>query len=72
MAKAAIDLSRLSRDEQLELLDQLWEVLGHDPEAFPLTDAQKAELDRRLDELERDGPVGLTWEEVQAQLRTPR
>jgi putative addiction module component (TIGR02574 family) len=72
MAKAAIDLSRLSRDEQLDLLDELWEVLGRDPEALPLTDAQRAELDRRLDDLEHEGPVGLTWEEVVAQVRTPR
>jgi putative addiction module component (TIGR02574 family) len=52
MGKVALDIKRLSRDEQLDLLDQLWESLGRDPEAFPLTDSQREELDRRLDELE--------------------
>ncbi|HTG31635.1 MAG TPA: addiction module protein [Thermoanaerobaculia bacterium] len=70
MGKVALDLKRLSRDEQFDLLDQLWESLGRDPEAFPLTDSQKEELDSRLDELEAEGPTGLTWDEVVAQART--
>jgi putative addiction module component (TIGR02574 family) len=69
MGNPALDLARLSREEQFELLDQLWETLGRDPKALPLSDAQKAELDRRLDELEAEGPVGLTWDEVVAQAR---
>lgn len=69
MGKPALDITRLSRDEQLELLDRLWENLGRDPEAFPLTESQREELDRRLDELEAEGPTGLTWDEVVAQAR---
>ncbi|MEA2602743.1 MAG: hypothetical protein QOF89_3735 [Acidobacteriota bacterium] len=69
MAKAALDISRLSREEQLDLLDRLWENLGRDPEAFPLTESQREELDRRLDELEAEGATGLSWEEVVAQIR---
>jgi putative addiction module component (TIGR02574 family) len=33
-------------------------------DAVPLTAAQRAELDRRLDDLEREGPVGIPWDEV--------
>jgi putative addiction module component (TIGR02574 family) len=69
MAKAALDISRLNRDEQLDLLDRLWETLGRDPQSFPLTRGQEEELDRRLDELEVEGPTGLSWEEVVAQIR---
>ncbi|WP_437578753.1 addiction module protein [Sorangium sp. So ce887] len=69
MAKAALDIARLSRDEQLDLLDELWSSLGRDPGEFPLSDAQRVELDRRLDELEAEGPIGLTWDEVVAQAR---
>jgi putative addiction module component (TIGR02574 family) len=71
MGKPAVDVTRLTRNEQYELLDQLWESLGRDPEALPLGDAQKAELDRRLDELEAEGPVGLTWDEVVAHALAP-
>ena len=69
MGTPALDLARLSRDEQFDLLDQLWESLGRDPGALPLSDAQTAELDRRLDDLEAEGPVGLTWDEVVAHAR---
>jgi len=34
------------------------------PEAIPLTQAQRQELDRRLDDLEREGPAGIPWEDV--------
>jgi putative addiction module component (TIGR02574 family) len=66
----AIDVERLTRDEQFELLDKLWDSLGRDPEALPLTEEQKRELDRRLDELEREGPTGLTWDEAVEQIRS--
>ena len=69
MAKSALDISRLSREEQLDLLDRLWENLGRDPQAFPLTESQQEELDRRLDELEAEGPTGVAWEDVVAQIR---
>lgn len=72
MGNPALDLSRLSRDEQFELLDQLWETLRRDPKALPLSPAQTAELDRRLDELEAEGPVGLSWDEVVTQARARR
>lgn len=70
MGKAsALNLTELSRDEKLELIDRLWESLGQDPEALPLTISQREELDRRLDELETEGPIGLSWDEVVAQAR---
>lgn len=65
-----MDVSSLSRDQQVELLDQLWEEVGHDPSALPLSDGDRAELDRRLDELEREGPVGIPWNEVVKQIRS--
>ena len=69
MGKAAVDISTLSRDEQLELLDQLWQSLGRDPAALPLTQAHRQELDRRLDDLEEEGPVGIGWDDLVEQIR---
>jgi putative addiction module component (TIGR02574 family) len=54
MGTSALDVSRLSRDEQFDLLDRLWELLGRDPQALPLREVQKADLDRRLDELDAE------------------
>ena len=54
----------------VRLLEQLWESLSATPGAVPLTGAQRQELDRRLDELDRDGPVGIPWEEVLQRIRS--
>jgi putative addiction module component (TIGR02574 family) len=66
---ATIDIARLSFEERLRLLDELWESLSRTPEAIPLTEPQREELDRRMDELDREGLVGIPWEEVLRRIR---
>jgi putative addiction module component (TIGR02574 family) len=66
---ATIDIARLSFEERLRLLDELWESLSRTPDAIPMTEAQREELDRRLDELDRDGPIGIPWQEVLQRIR---
>ncbi|HXV68150.1 MAG TPA: addiction module protein [Nitrospira sp.] len=62
MSEPAINIDGMTPEERLRLLEQLWDSLSdHD---VPLTAAQREELDRRLDDLERDGPRGIPWEEV--------
>jgi putative addiction module component (TIGR02574 family) len=61
---ATIDITRLSPAERLELLEQLWDSLSATPNALPLTEAQREELDRRLDVLDREGPAGIPSDEV--------
>lgn len=65
---ASVDIAGLSRDERLQLLEELWESLSSDPDALPLTASQKQELDRRVAELDRNGPTGISWEEAKDQL----
>ncbi|MSP97870.1 MAG: addiction module protein [Betaproteobacteria bacterium] len=59
---SAVDIAKLDPKERLQLLEELWDSLS--PEAIPMTAAQNEELDRRLDELDRDGPIGIPWNEV--------
>ena len=66
---ATIDIASLSFEERLQLLDELWESLSRTPEAIPLTEAQRKELGRRLNELDRQGPVGIPWDEVLGRIR---
>lgn len=69
MAKPAVDLSLLSPEERLDLIEELWESLSASQRAsIPLTSEQEAELDRRLDDLETDGPVGISPEELRANI----
>jgi putative addiction module component (TIGR02574 family) len=53
-------------------MEELWESLRAAPEGIPLTNAQREELDRRLDELDREGPTGIPWEEVFRNIRSRR
>jgi putative addiction module component (TIGR02574 family) len=75
MTHAEIDLDALSAEEQLELLDRLWERLGRDPQLFPLTDSQLSEIDARSDDLDRDlaagRPGGIPWDEVLRRIKSP-
>ncbi len=66
---AVVDLVKLSPEERLRLIDEIWESLSTSPASIPVTDAQREELDRRLDDLERDGR-GIPWTEVLAHIRT--
>ena len=51
-------LSKLPVDERIKLVEELWDSIAFDQKALPLTDEQKAELDRRLDAYEVDGNRG--------------
>ena len=66
---STIDIAKLSPEERLELLEQLWDSLSNTPEAVPMTDAQREELDTRLDDLDREGPIGIPWGEVLDRIR---
>jgi putative addiction module component (TIGR02574 family) len=70
MSKRELDIASLTPEERLDLLEELWDSLGAASEAIPLTEAQRAELDRRLDDLEREGPVGIPWDEVLGRIRS--
>jgi putative addiction module component (TIGR02574 family) len=69
MARPALDISVLTPAERLQLVEELWESLCDTSEAVPLTEAQRTELDRRLDDLEEEGPMGIPWDEVVRRIR---
>ena len=73
MGHPAVNLDELSPEEQLELLDRIWDRLSRNPSALPLTEPQRVELDSRLDDLEEDiragRRLGEPWEEVRKRLK---
>jgi putative addiction module component (TIGR02574 family) len=60
------EIGRLTPPEGLELIAQLWDSL--DNEQLPLTEAQQAELDRRLACIDDDRRNGVTWAALKAEL----
>ena len=69
MANPALNIDDLSPDERLRLLEQLWDSLSRKAESIPLTEAQREELDRRLNDLENDPSGGIPWDEVLERIR---
>lgn len=61
-----LGLDRLSPEDRLAVAEALWESIAQEAEAAPLSEAQRAELERRLaDSIAR--PEAVTpWEVVKA------
>jgi len=55
--------------ERMRLVEAIWDSISAVPEALPLTQWQREELDRRLAEFEADPEAGLTLEDVFARIR---
>ncbi len=72
MAHPRIDIHHLSAAERLRLLEELWDSLSRQPDQVPLTEAQRQDLDRRLDEVEAGDAEGVPWDEVLRQIRQAR
>lgn len=60
----------LSVSERIELLQRLWDEIARSPEDIELTEAQRAELDRRLEDYRREPSMGVSWESLRDSLRT--
>lgn len=59
-------IESLSAAEKAELLDVVWESL--EAEAAALTDAQRAELDYRIERHEENPSDVIPWEQIRAHL----
>ena len=64
------ELARLSPRQRLDLIEALWESL--DDRDVPVTEAQRAELDRRIAGFEQDQEQGISWDQLSAELRQRR
>ncbi len=64
------ELARLSPEERLALIGELWDSLRD--EEIPLPEAQQAELARRLSTLEQDRSQGVLWEKLRTEMSRSR
>jgi putative addiction module component (TIGR02574 family) len=63
------EILSLPVEERMEVAEAIWASISAVPDALPLTDWQREELDRRLAEMDADPDGGLTMEEVFAAIR---
>ncbi len=66
MAIPALDLNNLTPVEKLKLIDDIWATI--DFSSFEESPDVDIELNRRLDRLDAEGPSGIPWESVKAEM----
>lgn len=58
------EVLQLPVPERIRIVEAIWDSIVDNPDAIELSDEQKAELDRRLDDLEKNPGAGSSWAEV--------
>ncbi len=76
MAAMQTDLTeqakKLSISDRILLVEEIWDTIAEENQAFQLTDAQKRELDRRLEVAKSNPRQGRTWDEIKAEFMKSR
>jgi len=65
----SLGIDQLSVAQRILLVEEIWDSIAAEAEQFPLTEAQKQDLQRRLDAYEANPKAGSSWEEVKARLQ---
>ncbi|MBX9677604.1 MAG: addiction module protein [Gemmataceae bacterium] len=63
----SLGLDRLSVDERIALVMQMWDSISNEVGQITLTDAQRAELERRADDDDANPDDVVPWEQVKAE-----
>jgi len=64
-----LGIDRLDVDDRLALVEEIWASICADAKKFPLTEAQRAELDRRVADDDSFPNDVVPWSEVKASAR---
>ena len=63
------DILQLSISERIQLVEDIWDSIAVVPDNVPLTEEQKAELDRRLESYQANPSKGVSWRELKDKLQ---
>ncbi len=63
----SLGIDRLTRDQRLVLVQQIWDTIASEPHPSLLSVAQKSEIDRRVAEDTASPDDVIPWEQVKAQ-----
>ena len=70
LAIAKSDILSLSVSERIQLAEDIWDSVVEMPQSVLLTEAEKAELDSRLDAYHQDPDAGSPWNIVKERIRS--
>lgn len=69
MSTELSDILQMSVAERIQLVEDIWDSIAASPESVPVTDAQKEELDRRLQAYAENPGEGVAWDELKEKVR---
>jgi putative addiction module component (TIGR02574 family) len=61
------ELMKLTPAERIDLVQDLWDSIAQQ-DMPPLSDEEREELDRRIEEHRRDPSTAITWEELKVRI----
>ena len=67
-AHALAEILDLPAEERIKVAQAIWESVVRNPDAVPVTEAQRRELDARLAAFEVDQDPGEPWEKIKDSL----
>jgi putative addiction module component (TIGR02574 family) len=62
------DTLEMSVSDRIKLAQDIWDSITLDPAAIPVSEAERQEIERRLDEYERNPHATIPWDEVKKQV----
>ena len=62
------DVLELSVPERIQLVEDIWDSIAAVPQSVSLTQAQRDELDRRLEDYEAHPGDSVLWEDVKRRI----
>jgi putative addiction module component (TIGR02574 family) len=63
----SLGIDRLSVEERIRLVQEIWDSIAAEAEKVPLTEAQRREVDRRLAAHQANPQAAIPWEQVEAE-----
>jgi putative addiction module component (TIGR02574 family) len=62
------EILQLSVAERVQIVEDIWDSIGKNPEELPLSEAEKLELDKRLESYQENPDEGIEWEALKKNL----
>lgn len=63
----SLGIDRLGIEERLDLVEEIWASIAADPQAPPLTVAQRADLDQRIADYQANPEAVVAWSDVKTE-----
>ena len=64
-----LDIQQLTVPQRLDLISLLWDSIPDSPEALPMPEWHRQEIERRIAEADATPESAIPWEEVRTRLR---